>query len=121
MPSTKPSIKTPAMRPLPAFSRYAARDPHKPIASMLKGASRVGIGEVASVELHTGLKAGTTEFRTLGLAEHGPRVVVFHARSRSQCPGGSGPLRASLIFDRPQDRRNPGISSAPEAIFNSPV
>ncbi len=27
---------------------------------------------------------------------------------------GSGPLRASLIFDRPQDRRNPGISSAPK-------
>jgi hypothetical protein len=80
------------MRPLPAFSRYAARDPHKPIASMLKGTSRAGIGEVASVELHTGLKAGTTEFRTLGLAEQGPRVVVFHARSRFPVPRGFWPF-----------------------------
>src|SRR5258707_12724605 len=36
-------------------------------------------------------------------------------RRQSHVPRGSGPLRASLIFDRPQDWRNPGISSVPEA------
>ena len=35
------------------------------------------------------------------------QAALFHAWRRLQASRGSGPLRASLIFDRPQHRRNP--------------